>query len=110
MHCAMRDGAVMSLGLELDGPAWGRIKEVAMKCVICGADAADLPNPDGIEGDGFFCPNPSCGPYFVTGSMMAARHGRMLDPGQTHAILSVLRARAPGHIPILSEMYVSWTG
>ncbi|HHQ4334702.1 hypothetical protein [Pseudomonas aeruginosa] len=26
----MRDGAVMSLGLELGGPAWGRIKEVWM--------------------------------------------------------------------------------
>lgn len=23
----MRDGAAMSLGLELGGPAWGRIKE-----------------------------------------------------------------------------------
>ncbi|OFK17720.1 hypothetical protein HMPREF2830_19550 [Pseudomonas aeruginosa] len=30
MHCAMRDGAVMSLGLELDGPVWGRIKEQGM--------------------------------------------------------------------------------
>ena len=26
----MRGGAVMSLGLELDGPAWGRIKEREM--------------------------------------------------------------------------------
>ncbi|RQA03543.1 hypothetical protein IPC506_19565 [Pseudomonas aeruginosa] len=65
MHCAMRDGAVMLLALELGGPAWGWATEGSMKKVItevelsstdvqCFDDVLLVKNADDLSGVAVF--------------------------------------------------------
>ncbi|MEX2023415.1 hypothetical protein, partial [Pseudomonas aeruginosa] len=91
-------GAVMSLGLELGGPAWGRIKGRAMSCYICGAQANVLQEPDDQR---IACPD--CGDYKITGSAVAVleANGWTLDADITRRWIGTFQGT--GNIPMITS-------
>ncbi|HCL3279588.1 hypothetical protein B7H20_25620 [Pseudomonas aeruginosa] len=103
----MRDGAVMSLGLELDGPAWGRIKGRAMGCFVCNvAEVEKLPSP----GDRALVKCPQCGSYAISGTVTnELDKGRWLATESTQQWLDEQR-RNGVDVPLITTDVALWDG